>query len=107
MFIQAEREGKWALHFYVCREMLPYFFASGHWNYARDGLLYLRNMERLPNSVLKNFLNGEHVGRHKKGIWNGLWTDMIIETTYMKKGKGPGGLIGITTSPRSTIIWVI
>ena len=50
-------------------------------------------------------MKGDHVGRHKEGIWNGLWSDMMIETTYMLQGKGPGGLIGISTNQRSASIW--
>ena len=25
--------------------------------------------------------------RHQDGIWNGIWSDMMIETTYMRYGK--------------------
>ena len=34
-FIRAEREGNYALHMYCLTRMVPYFFAAGHWNYAR------------------------------------------------------------------------
>ena len=39
------------------------------------------------------------------GHWNGIWTDMMIESTYMRHGKGPGGIIGTTTKPRLVQIW--
>ena len=45
-FVQAEREGDWLLHLLVVQEMLPYFFASGHVNYARYGLYYLRSIQQ-------------------------------------------------------------
>ena len=61
LYIRAEREGDFPLHLYACREMLPYFFAAGHWNYARDGTAYLRMMESLPKDLLESFLQGEHV----------------------------------------------
>ena len=32
-FVRAEREGDWSLH--LAATMIPYFFASGHFNYAR------------------------------------------------------------------------
>ena len=79
--------------------MIPYFFASGHVNYARYGLYYLRSMERRPQNVLKRFLNGEHVMRHNPGVWNGIWSDMFIGTTFMRYGKGPGGLVGLILKP--------
>ena len=87
-----EKLNEWPLHLSAVSEMIPYFFAAGHNNYARCGLYYLRSMERLPPEVLKSFLNGEHIMRH--GYRNIIWSDMFIETTFMKYGKGPG-LIGV------------
>ena len=34
-FVRAEREGDWPLHLAAVAAMIPYFFASGHFNYAR------------------------------------------------------------------------
>ena len=39
MYVRAERESDIGLHLYACRKMIPYFFAAGHWNYARDSLV--------------------------------------------------------------------
>ena len=85
--------------------MMPYFFAAGDFNYARYGLCYINSMEKLPKDTLESFLKGEHVMRHKRGAWNSIWSDTMIETTYMKFGKGPGGIIGVTTQPRTLKIW--
>ena len=84
LYIRAEREGDFGLHLYACNEMLPYFFSAGHWNYARDGIAYLSTMENLPRDLLESFLKGEHVVHLKAGWWNGIWTDMAIESSYMK-----------------------
>lgn len=81
--------------------MLPYFFAAGHINYARYVLCYLVNMLTLPPNILDKCLQEEHVLRHKYGIWNEMWFDMMIETTSMKFGKGPTRIIGKTTNPRT------
>ena len=58
LYIRAEIEGEFALHPYVCNQMLPYFFAAGHWNYARDGVAYVRMIEKLPHCrpavIIKN-----------------------------------------------------
>ena len=35
LFVRAEREGDWSLHLWCVTQMLPYFFAAGHINYAR------------------------------------------------------------------------
>ena len=58
--------------------MIPYFFAAVHVNYSRKG---------------------EHVLHYREGIRNGIWSDMMIETSYMK--FGPNGIIGKTTKPRA------
>ena len=50
-------------------------------------------------------MKGEHVTCHKRGIWNSIWSDMVIETTYMKFEKGPGGIIGVITQPRALKVW--
>ena len=105
LYVRAEREGEFALHYYACKEMLPYFFAASHWNYARDGVTYVRMMERLPNTILEACMKGEHVIHLQQGLWNGIWSDMGIESTYMKIGKGPSGIIGVTTNERTVKIW--
>lgn len=107
MFIRAEREADWPLHLEALRMMLPYFFAAGHVHYARYGLYYLRSMEALPANVLDLFMKGEHVMRHNPGIWNGIWSDMFIESTFMRYGHGKGGIIGITLKPETLKTWAL
>ena len=65
LFVRAEREGEFPLHLYACHQMIPYFFAAGHINYARYGLCYLLTMSGLPPTILDQFLKGEHVLRHR------------------------------------------
>ena len=62
-------------------------------------------LESLPVSLMNKFMNGEHVVHLQKGLWNGIWSDMSIQSTYIKTGKGPSGIIGITTNERSVSIW--
>ena len=107
VYIRAEREADWCLHLAAYRQMLPYFFAAGHVNYARYGLCYLLAMESLPEPVLGSFLKGEHVMRHDRGIWNGIWSDMFIESTFMRYGHAPGGIIGITLKPETLKVWAL
>ena len=35
LFIRAEREGDWPLHLDAVKQIMPYFYASGHVSYAR------------------------------------------------------------------------
>ena len=42
---------------------------------------------------------------HNAGIYNGIWSDMAIETTFMRYGHSQGGIIGITLKPETLKIW--
>ena len=104
-YIRAERESDWPLHVAVVRDMMPLFFAASHLNYARYGLYYLRTMEQLPKEVCDCFLRGEHTMHHNPGIFNGIWSDMAIETTFMRYGHGQSGIIGLTLKPEAVKTW--
>ena len=67
----------------------------------------MRAMERIPDEVLKRFMKGEHVMRHKPGLLNGMWSDMFIETTYMRYGHGPNGIVGIILKPSALKKWAL
>ena len=59
----------------------------------------------LPDNVRQHFMNGEHTMHHNPGVFNGIWSDMAIETTYMRYGHGKSGIIGITLRPETLKIW--
>ena len=107
VFVRAERESDWPLHLWAVGEMIPYFFASAHVNYARYGLYYLRSMESLPAEILTLFLNGQHTMRHVCGASNSTWSDMFIESTFMRYGHSHGGLTGITLNDNATARWAL
>ena len=86
LFICAEREREFPLHFHACKKMFPYFFAAGHTNYER----YVK----CTSYILHTILQGEYILRHKQGIWNGKRLNMMIETTFMKFGKVLQKLLG-------------
>ena len=103
VYVRAEREADWPLHLKAVKLMLPYFFAASHVNYARYGTYYLISMMRFPPA--KRFMKGEHVMRHIPRIWNGIWSDMFIESTFMRYGHGKKGIIGVTLKPETLKIW--
>ena len=55
----------------------------------------------------REFMKGNHGMRHQRGIWNGLWSDLYIETTFMRYGHSPGGIIGITLQPSTLKRWAL
>lgn len=68
-------------------------------------ICFVCSMEKLSGNILSKSVQGEHVMRHQKGLWNRMWSNMMIDTTYMKYRKGHWGMIGITTKPCSLQIW--
>ena len=62
--------------------------------------------QKLPDDAKMDLLVGAHLCRHKPGIWNSLSADQFGEQTYIKKGKMPGGLEGLTMSEDQVAIWV-
>jgi hypothetical protein len=50
-------------------------------------------------------MKGEYVMRHQCSLWNGIWSDKFIETTFMRYGHAPGGVIGITQKPETLKVW--
>ena len=38
----AECHADFSLNLYACKEMIPYFLADGHWDYATDSIVHLR-----------------------------------------------------------------
>ena len=65
------------------------------------GYYYILSMYSMPESLKEQFFNGEHVLLHQDGYWKEFWSDMFIETTYMKHGKEPCGLKGISSTDAS------
>ena len=48
----------------------------------------MKTIEKFPIAVLRFFLRGEHVAHHQEGIWNAIWIDMLIETSFMRYEVG-------------------
>ena len=107
LYERAEKEGEFLLHLRAIELMLSYFFATGHIHYARYATYYIVSMKTLPEHVLQHFSKGDHVVRHIDGVWNGIWSDMFIETTFMRYGKGKHGIIGITLNPEALKSWAL
>ena len=102
LYIRAEREGDWTLHMEAVKQMMSYLYTSGYVNYARCGLFfYLRSMENFPVEIRGRFMKGEHVMHHIPGLWNGIWSDMYIESPFARYGQSHGGIIGLTLQPET------
>ena len=67
MFMRSERQGNFLLQQYCLKKMLPYFAASGYFNYCRYISWYMREMQNLPAGAKADLLKGAHVCRHSDG----------------------------------------
>jgi len=105
-FSRAGHEGDWALHLVAAEAMLPYFRSAGCHNYARYGAFYVHQMKGLNSEMMKKLQQGAFV-RHIPGIYNSTWTDMFIETTYMRLGHGPAGTTGMATDYHQMVKWAL
>ena len=101
-FIRAESKSDWPLHMQAVSKMLVLFFAAGHQNYVDT----VCTTSAAWTQVHDHFIRGEHTGHHTPGLFNGIWTDMVIETTYIRYGHGRSGIIGITLKPETLKNWV-
>ena len=43
--------------------------------------------------------------QHTESVFSGIWSDMAIETTYMRFGHGPVGVVGKTLKPETLKVW--
>ena len=90
-FERAERDCNYLLQQHCYQQMLPYFFAAGHWQYARYITRHVIEMQyKLPDDAKMDLLAGARVCRHRPGTWNSVSADQFGEQTYIKKGKMPG-----------------
>jgi hypothetical protein len=112
LFIRAERTGDWNTHLIAVNSMLNLFAATGHYNYAKCGRLYLQFMQQLPETnpwLYEQFIkNGHHTVRRSNRHWAGLSTDLVIEQVMMRSIKSRGGLTrgrGFTETVR--LMWIL
>ena len=62
-------------------------------------------MKDLPKSVSEAFPTGQHTIHHIPELLNGIWSDMAIESTFMRYGHSKSGIIGITLKPETLQTW--
>ena len=112
-FIRAERMSDWNLHLQCVCNMIPYFYAAGHFQYAKGAQLYLQDMvalyEKMSPEEFSLFTSGGYFSvRRTDKPFSGTWSDMIIEQSLMRSMKVTSGIThgrGISESVRSQ--WIL
>lgn len=85
-FIEAERQGDWNLHLQCVKDMLPLFYASGHFAYAKSARIYLQDMANLeltmdPIEFERYSKDGYFTIRRSDKAYSGIWSDVTIKQT--------------------------
>ena len=106
MFTRAQREGNWDLHICAFKQMLPYFHIYDHTNYAKWGIIYIAEMNRLPDEVLEEFRKGNFVVKISKSKYNQVDPDQSQEWLN-GTGKRGGGIVGITKNVSALSRWAL
>ena len=55
----------------------------------------------------KGFSRVNMLWQHNPGLWNGIWSDMYIQTTFVRYGHGSGGIVGITLNLHALKLWAL
>ena len=110
-FIRAIREGNWPLHLECIREMLPWYFAYDHVNYARYLPVYLMHMIQLPETHPEAQMmleNGDFgVQRNSEHGFSQLPVDQTIEQTLNRSTKTNGGIVGFSLKKNAVQRWLL
>ena len=109
-FIKAERTGDWPLHLSATAGMVPYFFAMDRPNYSRWLVVYLSDMNQLPEThpeVHSEFMSGNHAISRSNQPFAQVWTDMALEQSINLDSKTSGGITGISQKPGALQRWFL
>ena len=105
-FIRAQRDGLWDLHLFSFRKMLTFFFRYDHTNYARSVTVYLAEMNRLPEEIDHEFMNGNFVVKESDQSFNQVDPDHSQEWLNAI-GKKNSGIVRITKTASALSRWAL
>ena len=103
-FVKSIRLPGWNLHLLSTERMLLWIHAYDRINYARHISHYWCSRQKIQNKFHRIYQQFQHENFstwHTKGKFHMLTPDQVIEQTINKDQKGPGGIIGISTSQGS------
>lgn len=106
LLVRAHREADFALYVESLKALVPWFFALDHYNYARWIPIHIRDMDNLPQSILKEFMNGLWVVHKTTNHFSAIPIDQAHEQNN-KLVKGSGGAVGLTENPSAFRKWMV
>lgn len=107
IFCRAHRQKNFPLYVEALEELIPFFFAMDHTNYARWASVHMRDMKSLPESTKEEFIrNGKWVVSKTKNVFSSIPIDQAHEQEN-KVVKSSGGVLGITNNPSTLRRWML
>ena len=100
-FVKSIRLPDWNLHLQSTKRMLIRIHAYDRINYARYFSYCWCSQQKIQHKlpvIYQQFQQRNFSTRRTKGKFNMLPPHQVIEQTINKDKKGPGGIIGISTS---------
>ena len=84
--------------------LAPLFFSSDHIKYARWVSVHIQDLKELPDTVYKEFKEGNFVVKRSSKRFSAIAIDQSHEQMN-KIVKSSGGVIGLTEDPTSLVKW--
>ena len=109
IYVRSLREANVSMYLDALTELVPWFFALDHTNYARWIPVHLRGMAELANKhpdVFTEFSNGQFTVQKTKRMFSAIPLDQAHEqnNAYV---SGDGGAIGITDNATAPRRWMV
>lgn len=109
VYVRSLRQANFTLYLDALTELVPWFFAFDHTNYARWVPVHLRDMAELPNKhphILKEFNAGKFTVQKSIRIFSSIPIDQAHEQNNAII-KGDGGAVGLTDNPAALRRWMV
>ena len=103
-FIRAQRNTDFSLYFECLQHLAPLFFSTDHLKYARWVSIYIQDLKELPETIYKEFKEGNFVVKRSSKRFSVIAIDQSHEQMN-KIVKSSGGVIGLTQDPTSLMKW--
>ena len=108
-FVRSIRTSNFQLYVESLGQLVPWFFALDHTNYARWLPVHIRDMLALPKTcpeVYKNFCNGAFTSNKTQRKFSSMALDQAHEQLNANV-KGDGGAVGLTENEVGLRRWMI
>ena len=109
IYVRSLTEADFAMYLNALIELVPWFYALDHTNYARWIPVHLRDMAELPKKhpdIYREFSAGHFTVQKTKRVFSAIPIDQAHEqnNAYV---KGDGGAVGLTDNPSALRWWMV